>query len=109
MHWQLLQAIIFRIIGAYRIFTNDTRVSLCIYDMSFFCYLFRHSEEVLDAFVSGILFTVPFCYTKLNSMRTIKWMIHDVGSGVVNALCVIESIKVVGICKIDKKRSKIQW
>ena len=77
--------------------------------MSFFCYLFRHSEEVLDAFVSGILFTVPFCYTKLNSMRTIKWMIHDVGSGVVNALCVIESIKAVGICKIDKKRSKIQW
>lgn len=33
-------------------------------------------------------------------------MIHDVGSGVVNALCVIESIKVVGICKIDKKEKQ---
>lgn len=74
--------------------------------MSFFCYLFRHSEEVLDAFVSGILFTVPFCYTKLNSMRTIKWMVHDVGACVVNALCVICPIKVVKICKIDKKETE---
>ena len=72
--------------------------------MSFFCYLFRHSEEVLDAFVSGILFTVPFCYVR----RNINRIVHDVGACVVNALCVICPIKVVKICKIDKNRSEIQ-
>ena len=105
MHWQLLQTIIFRIIGAYRIFTNDTRVSLCIYGMSFFCYPFRHSKEVLDTFVSGILFLLClFCYVR----RNINRMVHDVGACVVNALCVICPIKVVKICKIDKNRSEIQ-
>ena len=34
-------------------------------------------------------------------------MVHGVGSSVVNALYVIESIKVVKTCKIDKKRSGI--
>ncbi len=35
-------------------------------------------------------------------------MVHDVGACVVNALCVIFTIKVVKICKIDKDRMKIK-
>lgn len=58
--------------------------------MPFFCYLFRHSKEILDTFVSGILFTMPFCYTKLNSRRTMKPVVHGVGACVVNALCMIQ-------------------
>lgn len=60
VHWQLLQTIIFRIIGVYRIFTNDTRVSLCIYGMSFFCYLLGIVEKSLILLYQGFLFTMSF-------------------------------------------------
>lgn len=67
---------------------DDTEVSLYVYVMPFLL-AFGHSKESLILFVSGILFTMPFCYTKLNSMRTMGRMVHGVGACVVNALCMI--------------------
>lgn len=60
MHWQLLQTIIFRIIGAYRIFTNDTRVSLCIYGMSFFVILSGIVKKSLILLYQGFCFYCAF-------------------------------------------------
>lgn len=82
------------------------KVSLYVYVMPFFIIFSGIVNKILDAFVSGVLFTMPFCYTTLNSMRTMERMIHGVGACVVNALFVICPTKVVKICKIDKNRRK---
>lgn len=55
----------------------------------FFVIFLGIVEKSLILLYQGF-FTMPFCYTKLNSRRTMKLVVHGVGSSVVNALCVIQ-------------------